>query len=515
MFPAFKAPPLRQLLFIAMPILCGAVALLLGMDASWDLRNYHYYNGWALLHGQIHRDLLVAQIPSFYNPLLDLPFAALAGWLDARLLAFALGSLHGLNFIALTLIGESLLSAWQPASRLRWSALLAATGCAGAVALSEIGTVFYDNVTSLGLFGSLLLLLRHWQRLGEGKIAVALLAGLPLGIAFGLKLTMVPYPIGLCLALLLVGPGSRFQRARIAFFFGCGVTLGCLSSGGFWMVHLASAYGNPIFPYFNALFHSPWALAGDNRDIAFEPKSWLVRIFFPVFFTFDSRLAAEVDFTDLRLLLLFLFLPIAALFGLIRERKTALLCLAIAIAYLVWLKLFAIYRYLVAVEMLAPLMLALLTRRLSERRRGLAIALLVLLLVATTRPAQWIRVPFTPRAVMVQLPAIEDPDHSLVLLAGHEPLSFLIPSFPQSMRFLRIDSTFTNPDQTEVRFNPLMRQIIDGHDGKLLALFIPIERHDVIKRLGNLDLALDPDQCAPVIANIGAAPYQLCTVVRR
>ena len=71
-----------------------------------------------------------------------------------------------------------------------------------------------------------------------------------------------------------------------------------------------------------------------------------------------------------------------------------------------------------------------------------------------------------------QLPPIADPEHSLVLIAGHEPLSFLIPAFPETMRFLRIDSTFTKPDQKVVPFNKVMKEQIDAHQGPLLALFI-------------------------------------------
>jgi hypothetical protein len=511
MVKALSTRALRRLLFLLVPLLCGGIALLSGMDASWDLRNYHYYNGWALLHGHVGRDLLVAQTPSFYNPLLDLPFAWAAPWIDARLLAFLLGALHGLNFILLTWLGEALLEDWRPQPRLQLAALLAALGCAGAVALSEIGTVFYDTFTSLGLFASILLLVRRWDRL---DLRWAGLAGIPIGLAFGLKQTMVPYPVGLCLALLLAGPAPWQRRLKIAFAFGLGVSLGCLATGGFWMLHLYRSYANPLFPYFNQIFHSPWGQSGDYRDVYFQPQGWLRRLFFPIYFSLDSRLASEVEFRDFRLLLLFVMIPLAPLWGIGRRRRTVFLLLALAFAYIVWLKLFAIYRYLVAMEMLAPLVVMLMISLWPARARSLAIGLLVALLVTTTRPAQWIRVPFATRAVMVSVPPLADPDHSLILLAGHEPLSFLIPAFGDGPRFLRIDSTFTNPDQTMVPFNALMKHAIDAHQGPLLALFIPIERHDVVKRLGDDDLHLEEDDCQPVTSKIGAGPYELCPVAR-
>ena len=491
------------------------MALRWGMDTSWDLRNYHYYNGWALLHGHIHRDLLVAQTAGFYNPLIDLPFAWAASWMDARLLAFLLGTLHGGNFILLTLLGESLLDDWAPAPRTRLAMLLAAAGCAGAVALSEIGTVFYDNVTSLGLFATLLLLMRRWNGLVAGHRWDALLAGLPLGLAFGLKQTMAPYPVGLCLALLLLLPASPARRFSAAFFFGIGVTVGLLATGGFWMVRLWQDYGNPVFPYFNQIFHSPWARPGDYRDIAFLPKGPAQWLFFPLFFAFDSRLTSEVAFQDYRLPLLFLLTLAAPFLGIGRRRRAALLLLAVAIAYLLWLKLFSIYRYLVAVEMLAPLLVAAILGFLPQRRRLLAILAMAAALLATTRPAQWIRMPFESRAVAVTIPPIADPEHSLVLIAGHEPLSFLIPAFPPTMRFLRIDSTFTDPQQTSVPFNILMKHEIDQHDGPLLALLIMSERRDVVRMLGYDGLRMITEGCRPVTSPLEAGDYELCPVERQ
>jgi len=471
------------------------------MDGSWDLRNYHYYNGWALLTGHLHRDLLVSQVPSFYNPLLDIPFAWAAGWMDARLLGFLMGSLHGANFILLTLLGEAVLER----SDAKFAPLLAAAGCAGAVALSELGVAFYDNVTSIGFFASLLILARHWDGM---KLRHAFWAGLPLGLAFGAKQVMVIYLAGTGAALLFT------LRFRIAFAFGLGALLGLLLTGGFWMAHLWLDYRNPMFPYFNQIFHSPWGLPSDYRDPAFEPKDLLHWLFDPFYFAFDSRVASEVEFQDFRVPLLFLLVPLSPLLRAWRRPRTAFLLLGAIITYLLWLRMFGIYRYLLGYEMLAPLLLALIFGQLPQRARLLATLAMVLLLAVTTRPASWIRMPFSARAVEVSLPPIADPEHSMVLLAGHEPLSFLIPAFPETMQFLRIDSTFTNPDQTEVPFNALMKQRIDHHQGPLLALFITIERHDVVKRLGNDGLLLT-DECGPVRSPIGAGDYQLCRVERQ
>jgi len=137
------------------------------------------------------------------------------------------------------------------------------------------------------------------------------------------------------------------------------------------------------------------------------------------------------------------------------------------------------------------------------------------LLVVTTGPGTWIRVPFADKAVSATVPPLAQPQNTIVLLAGHEPLSFLLPSFPPEVRFLRIDSTFTNPDQTNVRFNQVMRDAVATHQGPLMALFIPTERHDVVRRLGDYGLVLADRPCGEVTSPIGAAPYALCPLEPR
>lgn len=517
------------LLFVLAPLCFGGIALASGMDANWDLRNYHYYNAWAFLTGRYDRDLLVAQIPTFYNPVLDVPFFLAAQILPARVLAFVLGTLAGLNVNLLTLVGERILTIEPAGRRFALASLAAIAGATGAVALSELGTVFYDNILSLGFFGSLLVLLNRWDRLATGRplavMTAAAVAGLPVGLAFGLKQSTVMFPIGCDLALALALSGDWRRNFLASFAFGLGVLAAMAAGGGYWMWHLWTSYGNPVFPQFNQIFQSPWALTADYRDAQYLQLPFLKKLVFPVLFSLDSRQTGEIEFRDFRILAAFLALPLAGLVaclrkvpddGMTRRRQAALVMGAAAGAYLVWLKMFAIYRYVTPLEMLSPLLVVLAADLAPAGRRirlGVALAAL-LALPATTRPGVWIRAPFAERAVEVSVPPIADPVHTVVVLAGHEPLSFLLPAFPPAIRFLRIDSTFTNPDEREVRFNRVMAERLAAHQGPLLALFIPTEHHDVVPRLAQLGLTLDDDACRPVTSPIGAAPYALCPLKR-
>src|SRR6201996_4670806 len=83
------------------PFAFGLLAIHLGQDANWDLRNYHFYNAYAFLNDRYAQDLLPSQTPYFYNPLLDVPFFLIATHAPARVAGFALGFVQGLNFILL------------------------------------------------------------------------------------------------------------------------------------------------------------------------------------------------------------------------------------------------------------------------------------------------------------------------------------------------------------------------------------------------------------------------------
>ena len=74
LFRALEAP-LPGL--VAALLFGGIVSLARGLDASWDLRNYHFYNPWAWLNNRLYYDYAPAQIQSYLNPLPDLPYYAL------------------------------------------------------------------------------------------------------------------------------------------------------------------------------------------------------------------------------------------------------------------------------------------------------------------------------------------------------------------------------------------------------------------------------------------------------
>ena len=62
-----------SLLVLLTVVAYGLLAIALGQDANWDLRNYHYYDAYAFLTGRYDFDVVPAHVSTFYNPLLYVP----------------------------------------------------------------------------------------------------------------------------------------------------------------------------------------------------------------------------------------------------------------------------------------------------------------------------------------------------------------------------------------------------------------------------------------------------------
>jgi hypothetical protein len=527
--------------WLAGPLLFGLLALGLGQDANWDLRNYHLYNPYAFLHDRLDYDVAPAQVANFYNPLLYVPYYFLVTGLPPLAAGFLLGALQGLNFPLLIAIARRVMAGEKAAPR--WLVYaIALLGMMGAAGISELGTMFADNLISLLVLGGIWLLLANFRLLAGGAMGRALLpaaaGGLLFGLAAGLKQPAAVFCVGWCAALLVV-PGRPARRISLAFVFGLGVLAGIAAGGGYWMHELWARYGNPLFPYFNHVFASPMAALADYRDARFLPKNIWEALFFPFVIVFRPRHTAEIDFVDLRFPLFAALLMVLGLAALRRRlrggagaapapdcrhtvapqgQELFLLCGAL-VSYAAWLRLFGIYRYLLPLEMLAPLGIWLLITRFSWREATkLRVALCcALLLLVTLRPGNWGRVPWGDDFFGVQPPPLADPDHTVVLITGLSPLAYIIPFFPAPVRFLRIQSYFTGPSATPNGFDRRMQELVAGHRGPLYVLFNYHEIQATIQALHAYGLGLDSGDCRGLKPHVEAhldSPLYFCAVQR-
>jgi hypothetical protein len=410
---------------------------LLGFDASWDLRNYHLYNPHAWLHGRWAIDLAPAQLQSWHNPLLDLPFYLLASsGLSTVWSALWLLLPSCVAMLAALLLFRKL------AGRARDAELLLALLVLGGAGYgSLLATTSNDAFVAAAMMCSLLLVAStdpdvddpRWQYAG-------LLAG---GVA-GLKPTALVFCLALGVAAICYGPWNWRGRARRLARLSIGGMAGFAFAYGWWGWHLYRSTGNPLFPYFNDVFASPLALPQAYTDQRFLPSSKLDGLLSPVQLLSRSQRFCEIRLKDPRLLLA--LLGFASLWWLERRREpktSARIVMLLAFAFsgwLLWRFEYGIYRYAMPLEMLGALALALLVHRFDKWRAPLML-LALLLVTADTRRPNWGR--SHEAAPRLGVPALLLPRDAMLLSASDDPLAYLALGLRDTTPYLAVGSNIT------------------------------------------------------------------------
>lgn len=439
----------------------AVVSVLLGQDASWDLANYHLYNGYAALRGRDAIDCAVSGLQSWINPVLDIPYAWLAlGPLSQRprLLAAIMGLWYGALLSIVFAYAVTIYRDWSRQERALATGAATLLAATGAALFSQIGTTYDDIEPATLVLAAGLVLARESDRENAiGPRAFAVMAGgLLLGLAAGLKFTSVIYGP----AALIAFCSAVVARHWIASFFciAAGAVLGFAAAGGWWCWTLWQRFGDPLFPFFNGIFHSPWYPPRNFMDQRFLPHDLWQWLFYPFFWLNDhAMLVAEVEFRDGRVAAAFLFLLIfggMAAWRLLRRHAPVsaaatspsppqkFLLVFLAASYLLWLCTTSILRYAIPVEVSAslalPLLLHLVVRKSTPKFRGAMLASLTLILVATIRVPDWTRMPYRAPVVTADLHWL--PTNALVILAG-ATLSYIVPFAPPSAHAVFIGLT--------------------------------------------------------------------------
>ncbi len=502
-------------------------SLLLGQDANWDFKNYHYYNPFALLSGRMAYDIAPAQQQTFLNPAVDiLPFL-LIKYFTPRVFGIMIGAWHGINLWLLFLMGRELLVRINFPKASVWAAICALVGVKAASSVSEVGTTYHDLTLSVFILGSVYLYLRAWPDFKQGTATVSLrsmtFSGFLLGLAVGLKLTFALYAIGMGLAILVVQI-AILKRYRGLLPFGLAALLAFLLTAGPWMWFLWKHYGNPMFPLYNGIFQSPFYPLFNTFDSRFLPKTAWDAIIFPFNFTLAAHAGNELSFRDFRIAFLYVgtFLASAyVLTTLLLARRcgsnlaanvkldfsVVWLLVFIWTTYLAWLKMFAVYRYLICIELLSPIILVLLVGSLIKFQFSRPLLLVCFLfLVFNTRAPDWGRAPWADDFFGVHPPPITWEENSVVLIASDSPLAYVIPAFPKAVRFVRIEGNFINLGQ-KTALTDQVRSVISESVNNLYLLTYrsSINESTQVANQYIKDHTATVGSCEPVISRIDSS----------
>ncbi|HEY5338647.1 MAG TPA: hypothetical protein VIJ85_10610, partial [Rhizomicrobium sp.] len=330
------------------------------------------------------------------------------------------------------------------------------------------------------------------------------------------------YALGFAAALLALPGDAKHRFTRFAAGALGGVIGLALISAQWWLI-MYHVTGNPLFPYFNQYFDSPLALNASYRDLRFIPSGFTHIAFYPLLFTLDWRVADDLQYADIRVCLAYLValasIPVL-IFG--KRSRTPLVAPDVAaalfafagVAYVAWIGVFAIYRYILALEMLSPILVtaAIGLWPISRRAQLATLGVLGVLALATMRPGWLPRAPVDDPYVQVAMPAIAHPDSTLILMAGEAPMGFLAPSIPRQIPILRIDGWMIQPQDGSKLTAATMKRVANFH-GDIFLIANEYEIGRAVEAIGDYGLAMRYLECQDIITNLGG-PYKFCPVER-
>jgi hypothetical protein len=495
--------------------------MLLGQDANWDMQNYHYYNPWAWWNGRIFDwDVAAAQIQTYHNPLLDFPFFAMvnAAW-AARAIAFALSIPAALAGFFVYKLARVLFADLRERERRIAIACAVVIGTTSAMGLGTLAVTMNEWPLAALVAFALWWLVRGQDAQGSIARSALVVAGLAAGAATGGKLTAAPFALALCIAILLQSPRSRLAAAA---WFALGAGGGFAIAYGPWGYELWTHFRNPIFPYANTWFQSPWWEAQPIPGRAFGPRTFGGFLLFP-FALWQPPLffVAETVYRDGRLPLVWALAIAAAVAWIVRRIRAAppappshawrLVAWFIGLSFALWTVAFSIARYLLPLDALAGLAIGgLLLRLLPARAAVGAFAACAVALVATTQIADWGRVPFGHRWFEARAMPIVEPD-GLVLITTGEAVSYYIPMLPPTSRYIGALNTLVKPYHQSL-LTQKVSDLVRNHKGEFYQLTFPLtEGWETIEMLG----LRRTRACAVIPTNMPVSPLEFCRLVRK
>lgn len=346
-------------------VLLGAlICALTRLNFGWDFTNYHYYNAFAFLNNRMNYDIVPASVNTFFNPLIDLPFYFLVEYFnDDPIIIYGLqGVWFGLLIFAFfkitTLFFEP--TNWKNALCVFLTLIIGITAHAvwfqAGSSTNEIQVGFLSLIALYFLFKMI-----KYSPKQNGY--VFLFAGLILGCALGLKSTVIYICLASGLSLLLCY--KYLNRPFLyVFVFALGGFVGYLITNGWWMWRMWTLYENPFFPFLNGFFHSPYFDDFNYTDTRFIPPSF-VKFIFPYIWMTGAFASAEVNFYDLRGIFYYTVALVFCIWLLSKPEKMrrffkenklwGFYFIFMICAYVLWLHIFSIQRYLIVVLLLSAI----------------------------------------------------------------------------------------------------------------------------------------------------------------
>ncbi|MBR4127799.1 MAG: hypothetical protein IKR09_09530 [Alphaproteobacteria bacterium] len=421
--------------FLIFGCLCGAV---FRYDLEWwDFINYHYYNAWAFLNDRLNVDVVPAFINTFFSPFIELPAYFLTNALNDHPVIFSaiMAIPYGLLLFASYKIATLFFSPDTKEGRIR-IALTLLLCVFSTIVFMEVSAITHEHPVSFLVLAALYPLLKGMKE-HHLNIKSLLFSGFVLGAAAGLKMTYALYAAATGVALIFFYKQFDNPLKTILYFTLAG-TIGFLASYGYWGWILWKNFQSPVFPFFNNIFQSPYWTDVDYKDVRYFGKSWLTVLFYPFYIVFktggDYSLHHRFLISHLRLIA-GVFVFIITFISVAKKRFVHsndndlllhFLMFWMVVAYLFWLWLFRVYRYMIPFELMLSVVLVHFFFK-KEKISPVSLALFLLFICLTGR--ECIHLPGSRTLDNTLLPKIENVslEKNTLILIDVVPSSLMIP----------------------------------------------------------------------------------------
>jgi len=440
-------------------VLC-ALAVHFGRDLNFDFLNYHLYVGLAAGGDRIKQDFFPAGIQSYLSPYSYIPLYWLVrAELSSNAVVAILALIQSLIAIPVAVLCMRLNSPSTNFLTWLWMFVMA---LATPVLLIELGNTFNDLGCSVfTLLGLVLALPPASGPVARGRaLGRIALSGTLTAVGIALKLSLVPVSVAIPLVALIawqtIFTGFR-DRILVLVCWGMGACAGLLVAYGPWGYLLWQEFGNPVFPFFNSIFQSPYFPPYSFSHERFKPQTVVEFLTTPfALVEFARNTYTEVPAPDARplayLLLALIALPATMLRsrlanspGLSRLKNANPTVLAIHVyillSWLLWLSISGNGRYALPLFIVIGFTAALWTTRMGGLTAAVCTASLALAQVACIHDGmstmRWS--PYAPHDRFVALTMPEDLKRFPAAYVSVEPQSSAYLA-----HFVHGDSSFVN-----------------------------------------------------------------------
>ncbi len=410
----------------------------------------------------------------------------------------------------------------DPAERWYLRLIAFAIGVSGAGAVSVLGTSMGDLLVATFVLLSLMtMLMARASKPGPRVWHLLAISGASAGVAMALKYTSIVFIPALICLLVLVSVRQRSVAGPLGFVLGGAAAF--LPLAGPHLLTLWALFGNPVFPFMNDKFHSPYYELVSVRDSRFLPHGVWDLIAYPFYWAKTNvGVVTELRFRDPRFAFAYVAAPIGIALLAFRcwrskragqysheTRGLGLVLFFFLISYLAWASSFAIYRYAIPLEMLTGIIIVGTIVWLVPGRipRLVLSATILVTITATTAYFQWGRGVFGQKYIDVHVPPI--PPHSLVLLPTTNPVAYFIPFAEPTAQYLGIENNYLHADQQNL-LATMVRDLVASPSTTKLVL---IENHTLppagMQFLERSRLRVT-DSCERIQSNLDAVPLELC-----